>query len=229
MNPVVTALLLLFGLVWFVHTMYGRTAVLLAMKPENRLDHPWTRTVALFRFGLGQKRMVDPEERGPGIAHVLIFVAFMVLAVRTVMLFTMGFSSGLVELLATPDAPFWTEHPTVALIFRAYLLAKDLSALGALVGVAYFFWLRWVVKPVRITPSWEAYLILGFIAALMVSEYTFGASRLVLHGLGFEPWEPVTSLVAVGLSRLPRTAVWALGGAMFWTHLTIILAFLNFL
>src|SRR5215813_15107808 len=134
MNPVVTALLLLFGLVWFVHTMYGRTAVLLAMKPENRLDHPWTRTVALFRFGLGQKRMVDPEERGPGIAHVLIFVAFMVLAVRTVMLFTMGFSSGLVELLATPDAPFWTEHPTVALIFRAYLLAKDLSALGALVG-----------------------------------------------------------------------------------------------
>src|SRR5262249_8762222 len=205
----------------------GRTAVLLAMKPENRLDHPWTRTVALLRFGLGQKRMVDPEERGPGIAHFFIFVAFLVLAFRTVMLFAMGFSAGLVDLLATPDAPFWAAHPTVALLFRAFLLAKDLVALGALVGVAYFFWLRWVVKPVRITPSWEAYLILGFIAALMASEYTFGASRLVLHGLGFEPWEPVTSLVAVGLSRLPRTAVWGPGGAMFLAHLTTLPPFLT--
>ena len=229
MNPVVTALLLLTGLTFFIHTMYGRTAVLLAMKPQNRLDHPWTRTLALLRFGLGQKRMVDPEERGPGVAHFLIFVAFMVLAVRTVMLFTMGFSSGLVDLLATPQAPFWTDHPAVALVFRAYLLAKDLAALGAVLGVAYFFWFRLVVKPVRLTESWEAFLILGFIAALMISEFLFGASRFVIHGLGFEPWEPVTSLVAAAISPLPRNVVWALGGAMFWTHLTIILAFLNFL
>src|SRR5215470_11548835 len=203
MNPVVTALLLLFGLVWFVHTMYGRTAVLLAMKPENRLDHPWTRTVALFRFGLGQKRMVDPEERGPGIAHVLIFVAFMVLAVRTVMLFTMGFSSTLLEVFSTPTDPFWNDHHAAETVFGLYLLAKDLVAFGAIVGVAYFFWFRAKVKPDRLTQSWEAYLILGFIAALMVSEYTFGASRLVLQQRGFTPWEPFTSVVAMLLSPLP--------------------------
>jgi hypothetical protein len=45
----------------FVYIMYGRTSVLLAMKPENRLDHLAERTRALLRFGLGQKRMVDPE------------------------------------------------------------------------------------------------------------------------------------------------------------------------
>src|SRR5262252_842721 len=194
MNPLIASLLVFAGLTVFAWIMYGRTAVLLAMKRENRLDHPAERTRALIRFGLGQKRMVDPEERGPGIAHVLIFVAFLVLAIRTLMLFAMGFSETLLDVLSTPTDPFWAEHPGAAGVFDAYLLLKDLVALGALVGVAYFTWLRLKVKPDRITQSWEAYLILGFIAGLMVSEYTFGASRLVLQAHGFTPWEPVTSV-----------------------------------
>ncbi len=113
----------------------------------------------------------------------------MVLAIRTLMLFAMGFSATLLELLSTPTDPFWTAHPTAARVFELYLLAKDLVALGALAGVAYFVWLRAVVKPDRLTRSWEAYLILGFIAGLMVTEFIFGASHLVLqrprlHALG---------------------------------------------
>ena len=164
MNPLITSLLVFVGLTVFVYVMYGRVSVLLAMKPENRLDHPGERTRALVRFGLGQKRMVDREERGPGTAHVLIFVAFVVLILRTLMLFSMGFSESLLGVLSTPTDPFWTAHPTVAAVFDVYLLAKDLAALGALVGVAYFFWLRLDVKPDRMTRSWEAYLILGLIA-----------------------------------------------------------------
>ena len=135
MNPLITSLLVFVGLTVFVYIAYGRTSVLLAMKPENRLDRLGERTRALLRFGLGQKRMVDPEERAPGMAHVLIFVAFMVLAIRTLMLFAMGFSGTLLELLSTPTDPFWTAHPTAATVFELYLLAKDLVALGALVGV----------------------------------------------------------------------------------------------
>ncbi|MGZ6097661.1 MAG: (Fe-S)-binding protein [Myxococcaceae bacterium] len=229
MNPVIASLLVFVGLSVFISVIYGRAAVLLAMKGENRLDRLAERTLALLRFGLGQKRMVDPEERTAGLAHVLIFAAFVVLALRTVMLFAMGFSETLLEALSTPNDPFWATHPAAAAVFDLYLLAKDLVALGALAGVAYFVWLRAKVKPDRLTRSWEAYLILGFIAALMVSEYIFGASHLVLQGHGFTPWEPVTSVVALLLAPLPRGVVWALGGAMFWTHLTIILAFLNFL
>ncbi|HET9157814.1 MAG TPA: (Fe-S)-binding protein, partial [Myxococcaceae bacterium] len=229
MNPLITSLLVFVGVTLFVYIMYGRTAVLLAMKPDNRLDHLGQRIRALILFGLGQKRMVDPEERTPGWAHILIFVAFMVLAVRTVMLFTMGFSSTLLELLSTPTDPFWGDHAAASTVFGLYLLAKDVVAFGALVGVAYFFWLRSTVKPDRLTRSWEAYLILGFIAGLMVSEYTFGASHLVLQQEGFTFWEPFTSLVAMILAPLPKGVVWGLGAAAFWVHLTIILTFLNFL
>ena len=229
MNPLIASLLVFVGLTVFIYIVYGRASVLLAMKPENRMDHLGERTRALIRFGLGQKRMVDPEERGPGFAHVLIFVAFMVLALRTLMLFGMGFSRTLLELLSTPTDPFWADHPAAAGIFDVYLLAKDVVAVGALIGVAYFTWLRAKVKPVRLTRSWEAYLILGFIAGLMVSEFIFSASHLVLQHRSFFPWEPATSAVAALLAPLPRDVVWGLGAAMFWVHLTIILAFLNFL
>src|SRR5262249_54305114 len=152
----------------FVYIMYGRISVLLAMKPENRLDRLADRTRALILFGLGQRRMGDPEERTPGWAHLLLFVAFMGLAIPTVSLFSLAFSSTRFEVLSAPSEPYWLDHPTGSVVFGLYLLAKDLVAFGALVGVAYFFWFRKKVKPDRLTQSWEAYLILGFIAALMV-------------------------------------------------------------
>ncbi len=229
MSFVATLLLVFAGLAFFVHTMYGRTAALFAMKPAGRLDHPGRRTLALLRFGFGQRRMVDPEERTPGLMHVFIFAAFVVLALRTLMLFAMGFSETALVALTDPGDSFWTDHRLLDAGYQAYLLAKDLVALLALVGVGYFVYLRLWVKPDRLTASWEALLILGFIAGLMVSEYFFGASRMVLAAQPFRPEEPITSLLAMGLRTLPTSAVWVAGGLMFWTHLCIILAFLNFL
>jgi Fe-S oxidoreductase len=229
MSPVFTSLLLAGGLIFFAVTMYWRIRVLLAMKPENRLGHGPERADALVRFGLGQRRMVDPEERGPGAMHVLIFAAFMVLALRTIMLFVMGFSSTALEILSTPTNPFWSEHRSIRDLYNGYLLIKDVLAAGAIIGSCYFWYLRWRVRPDRMTPSWEGYLILGFIIGLMLTEFTFGASHAIEQARGFSTWEPVTSVVALGLGALPHGLVELLGGAAFWTHLTIILAFLNFL
>jgi Fe-S oxidoreductase len=229
MNPIVTALLLFTGVAIFIMQMQGRLHVLWQMKREHRLDHPKDRLLALLKFGFGQRRMVDREELLPGIMHTLIFAAFVVLLARTVMLFVMGFSSSALEVLSTPAHPFWAEHGTAASVFHLYLFLKDLVALGALLGCGYFFYLRGKVKPDRLTRSWEAYLILGFISALMVSEFLFGASRLIDQRLGFTVHEPVTSTVAALLSPLPHGAVMVIGAAGFWIHLVIILAFLNFL
>lgn len=229
MSPIVTALLLFTGVAIFVMQMQGRLHVLWQMKRENRFDRPGQRLSALMKFGFGQRRMVDREELLPGVMHTLIFAAFVVLAVRTVMLFVMGFSSSALEILSTPAHPFWAEHGAAAGAFSLYLLVKDLVAVGALLGCGYFFYLRGKVKPDRLTASWEAYLILGFISGLMVSEFLFGASHLIHQRSGFLLHEPATSTVAALLSPLPHGLVMFLGGAGFWIHLTIILAFLNFL
>ena len=232
MNPFVTAILLFVGLASFGYTMYGRVASLAGLKPQDRLDHPLERTKRMLLFAFGQRRMVDPEEFTPGLMHVFVYVAFMVLAVRTITLFVMGFSNDALDVLATPGGPFWAEHATLALVWNVYLLAKDVAASLAVLGVLYFVGVRAFVKPARLTPSWEAYLILGFIGSLMLTEFVFGASRQLANGEGFTPFEPVTSSVARLLSPLyatsPRT-VWFLGGLCYWIHVSIILTFLNFL
>jgi Fe-S oxidoreductase len=231
MSPIVTALLLTTGLIFFAVTMYWRIRVLFALKavPGNRLDHAPERAEALLLFGFGQKRMVDREERMPGLMHLAIFGAFLVLAVRTVMLFAMGFSTEALDLFSNFSHAFWMEHGALLSTYQGYLLLKDLAAAGALAGCAYFAYLRWVVRPDRMTPSWEAYLILGFISGLMITEFFFGASHLIEQNHGFEVSEPVTSTVAWLISGFSPGVVHFLGSAGFWIHLSIILAFLNFL
>ncbi|HEY0840922.1 MAG TPA: (Fe-S)-binding protein, partial [Vulgatibacter sp.] len=102
-------------------------------------------------------------------------------------------------------------------------------ALGAVVGCIYFAWLRKSVKPDRMTASIKAYVILGFIAGLMITEFLFGASHILEQQAGFPPFEPVTSVVAMILSPLPLGAVHVIGAFGFWTHLIIVLTFLNLL
>lgn len=231
MNPLLVSILLVVGVSVFAMTMRRRLGAMLALKPEpgNRTDRIGERLAALLQFGLGQKRMVDREEFVPGLMHVLIFAAFVTLQLRTLMLFTMAFSEGAQTLLMNLGDPFWVEHGALKTVYGVYLLAKDLAAFGAVVGVLYFAFLRLTVKPARMTASWEALLILGFIGGLMVTEFIFGASHFRAQGQGFYAFEPVTSAVAAALSPLPDGALHGLGLACFWLHLIIVLTFLNFL
>ena len=232
MSPLYTSALLILGLTAFLVTMSWRLRAMAALKPEpgNRLDRLGERSMVLLKFGFGQRRMVDPEEFVPGIMHFIIFAAFSVLTVRTVMLFVMGFSDTALTVLTDLSHPFWADKAPLALAYELYLLAKDLVAAGAVLGVTYFFYLRMVVKPDRLTKSYEALLILGFIGALMISEFFFGASHLRAQGHAGLTWfEPATSLVGAILTPVPTEALHILGAIGFWVHVTIIVTFLNFL
>lgn len=231
MSPLFAALLLAAGLAVFAHTMYWRlkSMAALAPVPGNRLDHPGERLERLFKFGFGQRRMVDREERLPGSMHVLIFGAFMVLALRTISMFVMAFSSTALVVLNDLSAPAWEGLGGLNAAYSAYLFLKDIVAFGAVVGVTYFGYLRLFKKPDRMTASNEAVLILGFIGALMVTEYLFGASHLREQGITFTAVEPVTSVVGLLVSWVPTGALHLVGVVSFWLHLTIILVFLNLL
>ncbi|WP_242392658.1 (Fe-S)-binding protein [Anaeromyxobacter oryzisoli] len=236
MSPALTAGMLLVAALVFAFTMTRRIAPLLALRREDRLDRAGERLRALLRFGLGQRRLVDPEERGPGLLHVLIFVAFLVLALRTITLFGMGFSAGFHLPLLAPESA----------LGRAYLFAKDLVVLGALVGVAGFLWRRLVTRPDRLTRSPEGVVILLFIAGLMVTDMAWDASGIVFHDTlraqiatgradfvrpVLEWSAPAGSLAAYAFyaAGFSPGAVFAIGAAAFWLHLALILVFGNVL
>src|SRR5512146_1666302 len=123
MSPILTAALLVAGLAVFANTMRRRLAPLAALRSDVRTDRMGERLRGLLAFGFGQKRLVDPEERVPGVLHVMIFAAFLVLALRTITLFGVGFSEGFHLPLMAPDSPFG----------RGYAFVMDIMVLGALV------------------------------------------------------------------------------------------------
>jgi Fe-S oxidoreductase len=219
-SPLLTALLLVAGLAPFAWNLSRRLRPLHALRPAARADRPAERLAGLLRLGLGQRRLLDREERLPGLLHVLVFAAFAVLALRTVTLFGLGFSEGFELPGLSPGSPAG----------RAYLAAKDLVVLAALVGAAGFLWRRLVTRPARLTLSLEGTLVLGLIVALMLTELAFdGAARLRAGELGWSASAPVGSLAAAAMAGLPRGAVGAIGAAAFWLHLAVVLAFLNVL
>jgi len=223
MNPALTSVLLLVALAAFSWTTFRRVAPLLALRGDDRLSRFGERAALLLRFGLGQRRLVDPEERGPGVLHVLVFAAFVVLALRTLTLFGVGFE-------ASFHLPLLGEE---AALGRAYLFVKDLVVLGALVGVAGFLWRRIVTRPDRVTRSAEGVVILLLIAGLMVTEIAFDGALRVVRGAAPEWAAPAGSIGAAALGpsglgfgspALGRVAVAAL-----FLHLALILVFLNVL
>ena len=221
MGPLLTAALLLVAGGFFAFTMLRRVAPLFAMRRVNRLDRPSERIAGLLQFGFGQRRMVDPEEFRPGLMHVVIFAAFLILALRTITLFGMGFAEGFHLPLLAPDSPFG----------KAYGFAKDVMVLGALVAAAWFLWRRLVTKPDRVTLSWEGNLILAFICGLMATDMMFDGAGMVAAGEPASWWAPAGSLAASAYRAgdLSGGTVTALGQAGFWTHLVIVLLFGNFL
>ncbi len=221
MNPALTALLLLVAAAAFAYTMTRRVVPLLALRRDVRTDRLGERVSALLRFGFGQKRLVDPEERRPGVMHVVIFFAFLVLAVRTVTLFGMGFSEGF-------HLPLLGEGSALG---GLYAFVKDVMVLGALVAVAGFLWRRTVSRPDRVTLSTEGWVILLFIAGLMVTDLLFDGAEMIAAGEPGSWAAPAGSLGAALLegSGLGAGGVHAVGVASFWLHLALILVFGNVL
>ncbi len=217
MAPALTAALLVLGLVAFVFTMVRRLAPLGALRREVRTDRVGERVRALLAFGVGQKRLVDPEERTAGLLHVTIFAAFLVLALRTITLFGVGFSLGFHLPLLADDAP----------LGRVYLFAKDVVVLAALVGVAGFLWRRLVTKPDRVTRSTEGIVILLFIAGLMVTEIAFDGALRALRGDPGSWAAPAGSLGAVALQGAGWQALRMTVIVSLVLHLALILVFLN--
>jgi Fe-S oxidoreductase/nitrate reductase gamma subunit len=223
MSPLLTAAMLVVGLAVFANTMVRRLAPLRALRADVRTDRMGERLSALLRYGLGQKRLVDPEERTAGVLHVLVFAAFMVLALRTVTLFGIGFSEHFHLPLLGEDAP----------LGRAYLFVKELVVLGALVGVFGFIWRRTVTKPDRLTMSTEGLVILFFIAWLMLTDMFFEGGLLLARGVQeFQPAAPAASLGAMMLSAVPSydpSQARPVAVASLFLHLALILVFLNVL
>src|SRR6185295_9407719 len=96
----------------------------------------------------------------------------------------------------------------------------DVANVLVLLAIGFAVFRRVVLRPHLIPMSRDAAVILGAIAALMVTH-------LVMHSLRPTDDYPVSSALGGVLAGVPAAGV--LAEAAWWIHVTVVLAFLNYL
>ncbi|RLB61235.1 MAG: (Fe-S)-binding protein [Deltaproteobacteria bacterium] len=143
-----------------------------------RLDQLVERIKGTLVYAFFQKKM--GQYPAAGLAHKIIFFGFLILLLRSLMLWGRGFS---------PEFNLWVLGPEpldlpllgpVAL-GHLYDFLKDIAALAVLLGAAYFLYLRLGNRAPRMTQSREAVLILIIIIVMMIGDMAYDGAAQVLY------------------------------------------------
>jgi len=191
----------------------------------------------VLTYAFGQKKMF--KEKGAGIMHAFIFWGFLVLQIRTLYLFAVGFDSS----------------ARLPILHHEYMFAKDMTELIVLAMICWAFYRRVITKPARLTLSGEGLLILAMIGGLVLSDFLLDgcAFALGMHASEqalFFDWAslkeqgaaaieaavgeemaaaPVGALFGHMLSGVSVTTLAAFQEIFYWVHIFIVLTLLNLL
>jgi Fe-S oxidoreductase len=244
MNPIAMTLLLVTLVTGFLVSLRRRLVLLRegAGTPEPRTDRLGERLGAVWRLALAQKKM--RYYLGAGLAHHLIFLGFLVLLVRSLLLFGRAF------------APSF--NPLGGSLGDLYGFVKDLFVVLVLLATGTFFYYRLIRPQRRMTLNGEGLLILGIITVMMLADLSYDGALAVLNvrehagctasldwceraatavaplGPPARPgWrlypDPAGSAVASLVAGFELPALVVLAHVGFWTHVTLVLVFLNLL
>ena len=255
MNPILMAVILIGLVSAFAVSARNRYKLLRVGQPtwESRFDRIPERVRAVLRFAVLQKKM--PNYLLAASAHYLIFSGFVVLLLRTLVLWGRGFDPSFNLFVLGPEGVAGVPLGAI------YNFVKDCFALLVLLGATIFLYLRLVRREKRMTLSGEGVLILGIIMTMMLADLCYDGASLVLASrtmsecgglIGqncdavktivaplplvaqtldphFTLAEPGGSAMSVLFSGLGTDALIAIAHAGFWTHSTLVLVFLNIL
>jgi Fe-S oxidoreductase len=203
----------------FAYLIEARVALLRAAKPSPRLDRWGERLTGVLTQFLGQRRILSPGYVAAGLMHAFIFWGFLAVAIDTVQFVGAGFWAGFhFPFLGPGDA-----------LGRGYIVLRDIFEVLVIAMIVAAAFRRVVLKPARLTPSWDAALILTLIGTLMVTDLAMAASETAIHGAANGYPSPAGRLLAPALAGLGLGGNETLQGTSWWLHLVTLLAFLVYL
>jgi Fe-S oxidoreductase len=230
-SPYVALVILLTAILLFFYVMYRRIHVLTQALPDERFSNIGERIRLALVYGFGQAR--QPRYLVAGILHILLFAGFIILSLRSLTLIGRGFSSDFHLPLLTGAVGF------------GYEVLKDYVVLIVLIVCVVAMIRRAVFHPARYEhPAGskghgsEAYIILGMVSALMVTDILFDGSSLLikatqdgaLGGFG-QVWKyfPGALTGALALSGVDITSLGGIHVGAYWAHIIVFLSLLNYL
>src|SRR4030065_2152045 len=172
---------------FFLYSAAVRFQWFLRAQRVNRFSNPLKRTIGLVPWLLGNARVARPYYWYSGLLHTLIWWAFLVLQIRPLTFLLTGVDhDASLEKLLGPVFDFGL-RPTM-----------DAFNLLVIVGVAMAAFQRFVWRRQGLTLNYDAWVILGLIFWLMVTDVFTNSAEIALHR-GDHDW---ASFVAFGLAEL---------------------------
>lgn len=212
-------LIIAVGIAVFAYLIYQRWQILRIGRYEDRFSNFWRRIKNVITVAFLQRRILN--ELQAGIMHAFIFWGFCVVSINSITFLGEGLIPGF-------HLPFLSPHQILG---QFYGFIKDLFEVLVLIGLAIAFYRRLILRPKRLTYSFEANLILIFIFLLMISDLFMFGIRLNAHELpeefsGFVFASAFAGRLISGWSMDAQESFYMIN---FWIHLVVFFTFLNLL
>src|SRR5215475_6411208 len=165
MNPTWMLTMLVALSAAFAWSANRRWQLLKVGRSEDRSGDLIERLKGVYEYAFVQKKMSYYPLAG--LAHKLIFVGFLVLLLRSLMLWGRGFDPAFNLWVLGPKPvhlPLIGDLP----LGHIYEFLKDVTATLVIVGALVFVYYRVVKREARMTLTGEGLLILGIILAMML-------------------------------------------------------------
>ena len=225
---IIYILIPLAGVGIFAYIIFKRLAPLLKAAPDHRFNRIGERIQSVLKIWLAQWR--HPRYMLAGVVHIFLFAGFLILGARSTQLVLIGFADG------------FTLPGFGGGFGDFYNVLKDYAATWVLIAVSIAAVRRGIFKPARyaVPPqygrdhTWEALMVLGLIATLVISESLFEASLIAAElqrGLHAALVAPLTLvwLFKHLLSAASLQTLQSLHSATYFIHEIVFFFFLCFL
>jgi Fe-S oxidoreductase len=186
-------------------------------KAENRFNSVGKRTWNMLFFAFGQRRVVS---RRFGLNHFMLFWCFLILIIANTEFLLNGLFPDYISLSRLPDGAYYT----LTFIF-------DVVSALALLAVCIAILRRVAFPPPNIEArSRDAFIILSFIAILMIAFFGLHASEIAQGTEEAAQYMPISNFAASAFMSGASTdsLIW-LDNFFWWIHAVVLLLFLNYL
>jgi Fe-S oxidoreductase len=220
MHTIAVALVLLVAFGMFAFSVHRLLRHLRIGKSENRFDQPWERFKRVLVVAFGQSKLL--REPVAGIMHFMIFWGFVILLSAVVESIVEGFVEGFTLAWVLGANPY---------MILAFLQELFTGLVIAAVVVALYR--RYIVRPKRLEVGLHGKLdatgILLAILFIMLSTLGQNATAMMLRHPDVAFVRVLSGVVVPLFSSLELPAVESWHQTFWWTHLLLVLAFLNYL
>ncbi|MFB3850903.1 MAG: (Fe-S)-binding protein [Acidobacteriota bacterium] len=199
----------------FSGTLEKRISALMQGAKADPFDKPFKRIKGVLEFAFIQKRLL--RDSYAGIYHLFIFWGFVFLAFR-------GWQTVFDSLF--PKLNLLERFGQMGLY---YLTIKDVFVVLVLLGIALALIRRIFLKPQRLENSIDAFITLGFIATLMVSDIVSDSSSIILNNPFWSSYTPFSQAASSLFQGFDKSSLLIWNRGALFVHIIAFLGFLNFL